>query len=376
MAARRGRGRPAGVLGHRRALAARCGRRALARRAARRPGVLRGPPDDRGPGRLAARQGRVLRPAPGAGAAAAAVDVRPARRRARHRAPGAEPLALRRDGGARGRRPRAPRSGSAGSTAWSATTPPALAAPGARVGAERPDLAARSGAGDGRLADLDAVRRRRRQSGDPTGAAPVAAHAVGQGDRTPLGRRSARRWTSVVDLAPGDGAAATNARGVPADRPRRRARAVARTLRGDVGVSTVTVDSGNWDMHVGLGTRGSAGWRQRRATSPRCIAAFFADLGPAADKVTLVTISEFGRRVQENANRGLDHGWGNVMLVAGAGVKGGQLLRHVARLTTDARRRPPGDHGLPQRAGGDRRRAHHRVDVDGLPRLPARDAWG
>jgi len=40
--------------------------------------------------------------------------------------------------------------------------------------------------------------------------------------------------------------------------------------------------------------------------------------------VTLVTISEFGRRVQENANGGLDHGWGNVMLVAGAGVKGGR----------------------------------------------------
>jgi uncharacterized protein (DUF1501 family) len=55
-----------------------------------------------------------------------------------------------------------------------------------------------------------------------------------------------------------------------------------------------------------------------------CIAAFFTDLGPAADRVTLVTISEFGRRVQENANQGLDHGWGNVMLVAGAGVRGGQ----------------------------------------------------
>ena len=40
--------------------------------------------------------------------------------------------------------------------------------------------------------------------------------------------------------------------------------------------------------------------------------------------MTLVTISEFGRRVQENANGGLDHGWGNVMLVAGGGVKGGQ----------------------------------------------------
>ena len=49
----------------------------------------------------------------------------------------------------------------------------------------------------------------------------------------------------------------------------------------------------------------------------------FADLGPLADRVTLVTISEFGRRVVENANQGLDHGHGNVMFALGAGVKGG-----------------------------------------------------
>jgi len=62
----------------------------------------------------------------------------------------------------------------------------------------------------------------------------------------------------------------------------------------------------------------------RNAARDVAIAAFFTDLGPVADRVTVVTISEFGRRVQENANGGLDHGWGNVMLVAGAGVRGGQ----------------------------------------------------
>ena len=54
------------------------------------------------------------------------------------------------------------------------------------------------------------------------------------------------------------------------------------------------------------------------------LAAFLRDLGPLRSRVTVVTISEFGRRVEENGNRGLDHGWGNMMLVAGAGVKGGQ----------------------------------------------------
>jgi len=37
------------------------------------------------------------------------------------------------------------------------------------------------------------------------------------------------------------------------------------------------------------------------------------------------TISEFGRRVVENGDAGLDHGWGNAMLVLGAGVKGGSV---------------------------------------------------
>jgi uncharacterized protein (DUF1501 family) len=54
------------------------------------------------------------------------------------------------------------------------------------------------------------------------------------------------------------------------------------------------------------------------------LAAFMQDLGTVADRVTVVTISEFGRRVEENGAGGLDHGWGNMMLLAGAGVKGGR----------------------------------------------------
>ena len=40
--------------------------------------------------------------------------------------------------------------------------------------------------------------------------------------------------------------------------------------------------------------------------------------------MTVVTISEFGRRVAENGNGGLDHGWGNMMLLTGPGVRGGR----------------------------------------------------
>ena len=43
----------------------------------------------------------------------------------------------------------------------------------------------------------------------------------------------------------------------------------------------------------------------------------------AADRVTVLVFSEFGRRVPENANLGSDHGTANVMFLAGSGVKGG-----------------------------------------------------
>lgn len=109
----------------------------------------------------------------------------------------------------------------------------------------------------------------------------------------------------------------------------------ARVVKGDVGVEVMTVDHGDWDMHTGLGTL-EWGRMQRNATQlSQALAGFFTDLGSAGDRVTVVVLSEFGRRVQENANQGLDHGYGNVMFVLGAGVKGGQYYGTWPGLTND-----------------------------------------
>jgi uncharacterized protein (DUF1501 family) len=98
---------------------------------------------------------------------------------------------------------------------------------------------------------------------------------------------------------------------------------VSRIVRSGVGAEVITVDQGDWDMHTDLGTVEWGDMRRNAGDLASSIAAFFADLGPLADRVTLVTLSEFGRRVKENDNYGTDHGFGNVMFVAGAGVKGG-----------------------------------------------------
>jgi uncharacterized protein (DUF1501 family) len=57
----------------------------------------------------------------------------------------------------------------------------------------------------------------------------------------------------------------------------------------------------------------------------RALKSFFADLKAQgnAERVVLMTFSEFGRRVGENASAGTDHGRASCLFVAGEGVKGG-----------------------------------------------------
>ncbi|HCB03230.1 MAG TPA: hypothetical protein DEQ43_03080 [Nocardioides bacterium] len=98
----------------------------------------------------------------------------------------------------------------------------------------------------------------------------------------------------------------------------------ARTIRADVGAEVIAVDHGSWDHHTWIGTPDNGNLRRMADEFALSLAAFLTDLGPLASKVTIVTVSEFGRRVKENANQGLDHGYGNVMFLLGAGVKGKQ----------------------------------------------------
>ena len=157
---------------------------------------------------------------------------------------------------------------------------------------------------------------------DPTGERVRSLEAMWGKSRSPLapGLRSA--MAAVQDIAPAQ-AQPDRTSSFPRTDLARALSSVSRTIRGDVGVGLATVDQGDWDMHTDIGTLGWGRMKRNATELAEAIAAFFADLGPHADRVTLVTISEFGRRVVENNNHGTDHGWGNVMFLVGAGVKGG-----------------------------------------------------
>jgi uncharacterized protein (DUF1501 family) len=100
---------------------------------------------------------------------------------------------------------------------------------------------------------------------------------------------------------------------------------VARLVKSDLGLRFATVDFGNWDMHQNVGGP-DGGWMFNQLTElSGALAAFARELGPDFSRVTVVTISEFGRRVEQNGSGGLDHGHGNAVLVMGGAVRGGKV---------------------------------------------------
>ncbi len=101
-------------------------------------------------------------------------------------------------------------------------------------------------------------------------------------------------------------------------------RTIASMIKLDLGLRVATVDFGGWDTHDNQ----EGYYGNRIADLTNSLAAFYQDLddssaNPLSKRVTVLVMSEFGRRVRENADRGTDHGSGNVFLVMGGSVKGG-----------------------------------------------------
>ena len=99
---------------------------------------------------------------------------------------------------------------------------------------------------------------------------------------------------------------------------------VAQLIKADVGLEVAFVDIGGWDTHAGQGNeRGQLAYRL--ADFSHGLAALVRDLGDGMQDVLVLTMSEFGRTVRENGNRGTDHGHATAMLVLGGAVRGGRV---------------------------------------------------
>ena len=111
-------------------------------------------------------------------------------------------------------------------------------------------------------------------------------------------------------------------------------RQIAQLVKADIGLEVAFADMQGWDTHVGQGAeRGQLALRLREFGG--ALAAFARDLGDKMADVVVITMSEFGRTVAENGNRGTDHGHATAMLVLGGGVRGGRAYGRWPGLAPD-----------------------------------------
>jgi uncharacterized protein (DUF1501 family) len=109
---------------------------------------------------------------------------------------------------------------------------------------------------------------------------------------------------------------------------------VAQLAKAEIGLEVACVDIGGWDTHAAEGgVDGQMPMLLDEFASG--LAALYHDLGDRRKKVTVITMSEFGRRAYENGSHGTDHGHGNVMCALGGNVNGGKVYGDWPGLADD-----------------------------------------
>lgn len=110
---------------------------------------------------------------------------------------------------------------------------------------------------------------------------------------------------------------------------------IARLTKAGIGLEVACIDYQGWDLHQSSGSpyQANGAFSTMAADLARSVAAFRADLGSRWDRVTVVTMSEFGRRVAVNGDGGTDHGHGNVQFIMGGSINGGRRYGSMPTLT-------------------------------------------
>lgn len=106
-------------------------------------------------------------------------------------------------------------------------------------------------------------------------------------------------------------------------------KSVAALIKAEVGVEAVAVDFGGWDTHDNQGVTTGGQMSNLMTQIAGALGAFYRDMTTGVNPTfTLVAMSEFGRRLQENTNPipGTEHGHANAMIVMGNAARGGRVL--------------------------------------------------
>jgi uncharacterized protein (DUF1501 family) len=102
----------------------------------------------------------------------------------------------------------------------------------------------------------------------------------------------------------------------------------------DRDVQLAFLSLGGWDTHINQG--GSQGQLASRLRAlGNGLMTLTKALGPSYENTVILVMSEFGRTIAENGNRGTDHGHGSVMWAFGGPIAGGKVYGQWPGLSTD-----------------------------------------
>jgi uncharacterized protein (DUF1501 family) len=105
-------------------------------------------------------------------------------------------------------------------------------------------------------------------------------------------------------------------------------------IKANVGVQVAFAEVDGWDTHANQG--GAKGQLATRLGGfAQALAALHRDLGDRMADVVVVTMSEFGRAVHQNGNRGTDHGHATCFFTMGGSIKGGKVYGDWPTLAPD-----------------------------------------
>lgn len=96
---------------------------------------------------------------------------------------------------------------------------------------------------------------------------------------------------------------------------------VAKLMVGNSKTQLAFIDVAGWDTHINQDNI------LNRLTTPlgEGLATLAKGLEPIFSDTIIAVVSEFGRTVKENGNKGTDHGYGNAIWLMGGGIRGGKV---------------------------------------------------